>query len=427
MGNYNNATKSEEDEADLAHPIESQIIDHSRMSQAAFDDTPIPKTKAAAYTSDAKKSNKVPNNKTVQKRPFLHRSRSPNKYSTTASGSGAASKNSSGGTGSGNKTTFARSPPAKKINGSNTRSLNKDRTSISSQSTNQINHAGSTKYRLQASSFHKSTPHLTSSNLYDPNDYGGGGGSGLPPSNKLRTPQPQPRRNHEEPAIRRSRSKSRTPQKPSFDDNGLPGAEDSNLINAVPVVSDRLARTPPDEQQKTPMIKQKSFLRKTSKETTPEKEKRSTPERPRREKSFHSTKTPPAAAQDSMEDPPGSAVSATSVDYMGFKQNYSRQTSTAVSTASSVVTVANLNFLPLKTQVTLRSPLDGHNLGPFHKPEEFLERTMENLASNDWESNVIGMAHVVRFARHHSDYLLVEYKPLLQYVMKHVKNLRSQV
>ena len=37
------------------------------------------------------------------------------------------------------------------------------------------------------------------------------------------------------------------------------------------------------------------------------------------------------------------------------------------------------------------------------------------------------MASVLRFCRHHPDYLLVEYKPLLQHVMKHVKNLRSQV
>ena len=40
---------------------------------------------------------------------------------------------------------------------------------------------------------------------------------------------------------------------------------------------------------------------------------------------------------------------------------------------------------------------------------------------------VKGMEAVLRFARHHPDYLLVEYKPLLQFVMKHVKNLRSQV
>ena len=104
-----------------------------------------------------------------------------------------------------------------------------------------------------------------------------------------------------------------------------------------------------------------------------------------------------------------------------------RGSGTAVSTASSAVSVANLHFLPVKTQTTLKSPLEGHNLGPFHKPEEFLQRTIDNLAHEAWEDNVSGMAHVLRFARHHSDYLLVEYKPLLQHVMKHVKNLRSQV
>ena len=94
---------------------------------------------------------------------------------------------------------------------------------------------------------------------------------------------------------------------------------------------------------------------------------------------------------------------------------------------SSAISVANLHFLPVKTNVTLKSPLEGHNLGPFHRPEEFLQRTLDNLASDDWETNVNGMASVVRFATHHPEYLLVEYKPLLQLVMKHVKNLRSQV
>ena len=37
--------------------------------------------------------------------------------------------------------------------------------------------------------------------------------------------------------------------------------------------------------------------------------------------------------------------------------------------------------LPLKTQVTLKSPIEGSNLGPFHKPEEFIERITNNLSS----------------------------------------------
>ena len=57
-----------------------------------------------------------------------------------------------------------------------------------------------------------------------------------------------------------------------------------------------------------------------------------------------------------------------------------------------MVSIANLHFLPVKTQTTLKSPLEGHNLGPFHKPEEFLGRAMDNLTHEDWETNVNGMA-----------------------------------
>ena len=56
-----------------------------------------------------------------------------------------------------------------------------------------------------------------------------------------------------------------------------------------------------------------------------------------------------------------------------------------------MVSIANLHFLPVKTQTTLKSPLEGHNLGPFHKPEEFLGRAMDNLTHEDWETNVNGM------------------------------------
>ena len=109
--------------------------------------------------------------------------------------------------------------------------------------------------------------------------------------------------------------------------------------------------------------------------------------------------------------------------------------STATSTTSSAVSVGQLRmtggnfyqYLPLKTKVTLKSPLEGHNLNPFHKPEDFLERTVTNLTANNWEANVTGMAGIVRFARHHLDFLVEEYKTLLPLVLNHVKNLRSQV
>ena len=123
-----------------------------------------------------------------------------------------------------------------------------------------------------------------------------------------------------------------------------------------------------------------------------------------------------------------------------------------------------LQYLPLKTKVTLKSPLEGQKLDPYHKPEEFLDRTVANLQpSAGWEANVqgklfrlkisltqktysflhhgsyhsisklvfiifhLGMASIVRMARHHPDYLLTEFKPLVQHVITHVKNLRSQV
>ena len=101
---------------------------------------------------------------------------------------------------------------------------------------------------------------------------------------------------------------------------------------------------------------------------------------------------------------------------------------TAHSTApGSGVSVAHFNFLPVKTQSTLKSPLEGHNLNPIHRPEEFLQKTIDSLSSTEWEHNVTGLSSMVRLARHHPEYLLVEYKPLLLLVMKHVKNLRSQV
>ena len=87
------------------------------------------------------------------------------------------------------------------------------------------------------------------------------------------------------------------------------------------------------------------------------------------------------------DKPPGLPPSATS--YTTSARNQAGFS--AVSTASSVVSIANLHFLPVKTQTTLKSPLEGHNLGPFHKPEEFLGRAMDNLAHEDWETNVNGM------------------------------------
>ena len=92
------------------------------------------------------------------------------------------------------------------------------------------------------------------------------------------------------------------------------------------------------------------------------------------------------------DKPPGLPPSATS--YTTSTRNQAGFS--AVSTASSVVSIANLHFLPVKTQTTLKSPLEGHNLGPFHKPEEFLGRTMDNLTHEDWETNVNGMIYKLK-------------------------------
>ena len=59
--------------------------------------------------------------------------------------------------------------------------------------------------------------------------------------------------------------------------------------------------------------------------------------------------------------------------------------------------------------------------------QEFLATSMENMSSSDWEVNVKGMTGVLRLVRHHTDFVVVEYKDVVQHVMRHVKNLRSQV
>ena len=197
--------------------------------------------------------------------------------------------------------------------------------------------------------------------------------------------------------------------------------EADNLIDAVPFVSavNKLARTPPNMTRKVIAVPAAS-------EPMPEPQVIPVmepvlngiyPEKFDNEIAleFENENIP---AKNYEQPPPAPPTSST----------YSRPTAPNTATSvTSTVSVSNLHFLAVKTQVTLKSPLEGHNLGPFHKPEEFLQRTLDNLASDDWESNVNGMAAVLRFARHHPEYLLVEYKPLLQLVMKHVKNLRSQV
>ena len=61
------------------------------------------------------------------------------------------------------------------------------------------------------------------------------------------------------------------------------------------------------------------------------------------------------------------------------------------------------------------------------KPEDFLAKNIEEMESDNWEVNVKGMSGMVRMTRHHSDHLILHYKDVMALLMKHVKNLRSQV
>ena len=59
-----------------------------------------------------------------------------------------------------------------------------------------------------------------------------------------------------------------------------------------------------------------------------------------------------------------------------------KKSAAAGTTRQSAVSNSSAKLsLPLKTQVTLKSPIEGSNLGPFHKPEEFIERITNNLSS----------------------------------------------
>ena len=53
----------------------------------------------------------------------------------------------------------------------------------------------------------------------------------------------------------------------------------------------------------------------------------------------------------------------------------------------------------MKTKITLKSPLEGQKLDPYHKPEEFLVRTVANLqVSAGWEANVQGKLFRLKFS-----------------------------
>ena len=433
------------------------------LSQAEFDDMPLPVSRSASSkagssqdqglprTAGGKASRKQqpskniesrpPPNVSVQKRPFLQRRTSPNKIinknTTPSSATTAAAAKAAAATANATVTkarvgNFARSPPSKRVH----KSVESTRTSIGKVTSSKT---PSTLRSNKSSIIHKSTPNLSSTPSASTASF-----------NKASTVE-----------VTRSSSHGRTTSSHNFEDiqeqqqqsiandnNGyslglleadaVAETAEDNLIeaNAIPFVNpvNKIARTPPTMTRKVISVvgnpepddymvesftngSTNGFIPKSSvKENLPPLDNEFGLEHHHHREEPLLNKAASSSSSAVQQQAPNSSTYSRAAVAPG----------TAASTASSV-SVSNLHFLALKTQVTLKSPLEGHNLGPFHKPEEFLQRTLDNLSSDDWEANVNGMAGVLRFARHHPEYLLVEYKPLLQLVMKHVKNLRSQV
>ena len=98
------------------------------------------------------------------------------------------------------------------------------------------------------------------------------------------------------------------------------------------------------------------------------------------------------------------------------------------STSSSVSSVTSVQTLPLVTVPTLKSPYDGVKILAWSKPEEALEKVVDQLSNNeDWEKNMDGLTGTMRLVHHHPETIIVDYKQIMQLVLKQVKNLRSQV
>ena len=431
------------------------------LSQAEFDDMPLPASRSASSKACSSQDQGLPRtagekaasrkqqpskniesrppNVSVQKRPFLQRRTSPNKIinknttpSSTAAVAAKAATTTNATVTKARVGNFARSPPSKRVH----KSVESTRTSIGKVTSSKT---PSTLRSNKSSIIHKSTPNLSSTPSASTASF-----------NKASTVE-----------VTRSSSHGRTTSSHNFEDiqeqqqqqqsiandnNGyslglleadaVAEAAEDNLIeaNAIPFVNpvNKIARTPPtmtrkvisvvgnpepDDYMVEPFTNgTNGFIPKSSvKENLPPLDNEFGLEHHHHREEPLLNKAASSSSAVQQQAPNSSTYSRAAV-----------APGTAASTASSV-SVSNLHFLALKTQVTLKSPLEGHNLGPFHKPEEFLQRTLDNLSSDDWEANVNGMAGVLRFARHHPEYLLVEYKPLLQLVMKHVKNLRSQV
>ena len=109
-------------------------------------------------------------------------------------------------------------------------------------------------------------------------------------------------------------------------------------------------------------------------------------------------------------------------------RSYSSVSGPRRSTASSVSSTGSIQTLPLVTVPTLKSPYDGVKITAWSKPDEALEKVLEQLNNNDdWEKNLDGLTGTLRLVHHHPEAIIVEYKQVMQAVLKQVKNLRSQV
>ncbi|KAB7498871.1 hypothetical protein Anas_08973 [Armadillidium nasatum] len=71
--------------------------------------------------------------------------------------------------------------------------------------------------------------------------------------------------------------------------------------------------------------------------------------------------------------------------------------------------------------------IDGKNIRPLPKPHEAFVDNMDLLKSDEWEEQVEGIETLVRFAAYHPKLIQSNMKEMNGYLMKHAKNLRSQV
>ena len=127
-------------------------------------------------------------------------------------------------------------------------------------------------------------------------------------------------------------------------------------------------------------------------------------------------------------EPPKRRSYSHSVSTPDTGRSYSSVSGPRRSTASSVSSSTSVQTLPLVTVPTLKSPYDGVKIVAWAKPDEALEKVIDQLNNNDdWEKNLDGLTGTLRLVHHHPESILVEYKQIMQLVLKQVKNLRSQV